>query len=181
MAAGGDVCVAAAELVLHDLLHSAVLLRGQAGLQQGHEELGELLRVLLHLRVQPELGDEVVGVDCAPVGELHHDEEELQAGHLSPGLVVAHQERLVLALFRVQRGVPLVQCLAEGGVVEPDLQEGVDVAGVAQVLESCRDVHLSEGGRSIHVCGGLGFQEELLLVAVLGSQPLLHPQACEVK
>ena len=86
----------------------------QGVLEEGDEQLRELLCVLLDRGVQPQLADEVGRVRVLALCVLHHRKEGLEAGHLAPGLVeVGVQDGLVVHLLRVLSGVPLVQGLEQ--------------------------------------------------------------------
>ena len=83
----GDIGILAPELVLdHRLDHQAALMHERV-LQQRDEQLGELLGVLLHTRVESQFADEVGRVDELPSSVLHHCKQGLQACHLTPWLI----------------------------------------------------------------------------------------------
>ena len=75
------------ELGLHNRSHALRRLLAQRVLKKGHEELRELLRVLLDEGIEGEFGDERRWVDRSPVGKFHHGEECLQSGHGANRLV----------------------------------------------------------------------------------------------
>ena len=68
----GNIGILAPKLVLdHGLDHHVALVQERV-FQQGDEQLGELLGILLDTRVQPQLADEVGGVDELSTSVLHH-------------------------------------------------------------------------------------------------------------
>ena len=83
----GDIGILAPELVLDHRLDQQAALVHERVLQQRDEQLGELLGVLLHTRVESQFADEVGRVDELPSSVLHHCKQGLQACHLTPWLI----------------------------------------------------------------------------------------------